>query len=333
MKYLLTILILSISIQAFPKKGPLWISSKAGNVETVIAIDDSYSGEIEKTALIGRLCNYYLQNSENINIPVSIFYLHSNCREKSRDYKFLSYDKGKTILYSFSKPHNRKFNLLKNQGIVIRIISSDINPREILKLLEYGLTNKEDIQKRQTEISYGYWKWNSLDSAYLESQLNSYSFSSKIDCVLSGKFGIQTSIANINYSWINQRFTFDSNRENNADESLSLSNIYQIVSIDTTATLIFDTDSSFYYLDLNANKVFNKQILDHNMNCKKYTAIINESNIYIMTQDNDKIWRYNPGESMINPIDKPSDTIFRLLLDSRSDQLTKEIKIEISTRD
>jgi hypothetical protein len=64
MKYLLTVIILLFPLQAFTKSGPLWISYKAGNVETLIATDDSYSGEIEKTALIGQLCNAYIQNSE-----------------------------------------------------------------------------------------------------------------------------------------------------------------------------------------------------------------------------------------------------------------------------
>ena len=169
-RLLLIILAVIIPIQAYSKKGPFFLSSKSGNVETLIIIDDTISAEIRKIKKIGELCNSYLLNSEFNDVPVFIWYLHTSNLDKNKDSIYLSFDKGKSKFYLFDRRQYRRSQLLENEGIVIRITGSNIDSKLILELLEYGLHNKDYIKKNQKKASFTYWKHSSLHGEIFHDQ-------------------------------------------------------------------------------------------------------------------------------------------------------------------
>jgi hypothetical protein len=173
-----------IPFQGYSKKGPFFLSSKSGNVETLIIIDDTVSLEIQKIREIGELCNLYLLNSEFENVPVFIWYGHPPNLDKSKDSIFISYDKGKSRFYQFDRRRYRRSQLLDREGVVIRIITSKIDSKLILQLLEYSLHNKDYIKENQKRDTYSYWTWQSLSRKDLDRQLLQFKYSQKIDSIL-----------------------------------------------------------------------------------------------------------------------------------------------------
>jgi hypothetical protein len=183
-RFLLLIILITTPTLGYAKKGPFFLSSKSGNVETLIIIDDTISQEIQKIKKIGELCNLYLSESEYRDIPVFIWYGHTLNPDKNRDSIYLSYDKGKSKFYLFDRRQYRRSQLLKSEGIVIRIISSNIDPRLILQLLEFAVQHKDDIKNNQVKTSYTYWTWQSIPRKYLDQQLLKFNYSQKIDSLL-----------------------------------------------------------------------------------------------------------------------------------------------------
>lgn len=183
-RFILLITLFSAPILGYAKKGPFFLSSKSGNVETQIIIYDTTSQEIQKIKKIGELCNLYLLDSEYRDVPVFIWYGHSLNPDKNRDSIYLSYDKGKSKFYLFDRRQYRRSQLLKSEGIVIRIITSNIDSRLILQLLEFALQNKDYIKKNQIKTSYTYWTWQSVPRKYLDQQLLKFNYSRKIDSLL-----------------------------------------------------------------------------------------------------------------------------------------------------
>lgn len=183
-RLLLLIFTITIPIQGYSKKGPFFLSSKSGNVETLIIIDDTNSAEIQNIKRIGELCNLYLLDSDYRDVPVYIWYGHPPNLDKNRDSIYLSYDKGKTKFYLFDRRQYRRSQLLEKEGLIIRIITSDIDSRLILQLLEYGLQNKDYIKNNQKKASYSYWTWQSLPRKYIDQQLLQFNHSQKIDSLL-----------------------------------------------------------------------------------------------------------------------------------------------------
>jgi hypothetical protein len=166
----------------YSNKGPLFINSKSGNVKTLIIVNDSISSEVQKIKKIGELCNFYLLNSEFKDVPVFIWYLHSS--DKNKDSVYLSFDKGKSKFYLFDRRKYRRSQLLENEGIVIRIVNSNIDTKLILQLLEYALHNKDYIKKNQKKASFSYWTWQSLQRKDIDRQLLNFKFSQKMDSIL-----------------------------------------------------------------------------------------------------------------------------------------------------
>jgi hypothetical protein len=315
-------------MNSFAKKGPMYISSKSGNVKTLIIIDNTNSAEIEKTALLGQICNQYLQNSEFNNIPVFIYCVHS-CSDKTKESIYLSFDRGQTKFRLVDKNKVNKSTLLKENGLVIRVITPNINPRKILELMEFGLKNIETIKKNQKETTHNYWTWKSIDSVILNSIL-SFNFTSRIDSVLNDQYEICTNQSNIKYHWENQRFIFYSKKT--SKPILEIPNICQIVNIDTTATLIYDTDNSFYYIDLKQDHIYSKQRIEKETGCDENTAIIDSSFVYLASKDDiisQKVTFYNPNNSLIVHDTIPTLSILNQLYNSLQEDYIEEIKIKI----
>jgi hypothetical protein len=181
-RVLLIIFAFTAPTLGFLTKGPFFLKSKSGNVETLIIINDTISPEIQKIKKIGELCNIYLSDSEFKNVPVFIWYGHFGFDRKI-DSIYLSYDKGNSKFLTYRNKY-RRTKLLKNDGIVIRIINSNIDSQYILQLLDYGLHNKAYIKENQKKASYTYWTWQSLPRKELDRQLSQFKHSQKIDSIL-----------------------------------------------------------------------------------------------------------------------------------------------------
>jgi hypothetical protein len=288
-----------LTLQAFSTKGPYFFSSKSGNVETQIVINDISSFEIEKTALVGKICDFYIQNSEFKNVPVYIFYLCSPCGSTENSKYFLSYDRGDFQLKGSNNNKNKK--LLPSDGIIIRICSNNINPRQIVKLLEFGLDNIHEIKKNQKKISQGYWRWNSIDSLTINSIINSSIISNKITTVLESNYAILSNLTNLNVVWCNEQYQVC---DKNNQEFLNTNNLSLIIKLDSINSLIFDSPKSFFFVNSFTKIVSQKQALIDNNDCFRAIAIKTNSEIFITN--------YSYHNSLINVQDFHQFNIWRL---------------------
>jgi hypothetical protein len=306
----LIILFLFVSYCTYSKPGPYVFRDIIGNVETFIMIDDISFMEIEKTVLIGHLCNSYLQNSRFKNIPVYIFYGNSQCRDKSNEKFFISYDRGKTKQQYLQK--TKKWKKLPKKTLVIRTVSSNINPGNILKLLEFGLNNIETITKNQKEVEIGTFKWNSIDSSFIRSGLRTFNFSSRIDSVLNSSYIIESNLTPLRILWQKGQFILD---EFENISSLCLPNIRQIISVDSMSTLLFDSDEAFYHVNLQNHNISSRHLINKQTSvCNKFLAVKYGSDIYLIHNhnllvwledrkaDQFKIWCYHSADDLLTDI-------------------------------
>jgi hypothetical protein len=338
-RFIYFIIIGIIPLQAFATKGPYFFQSKTGNVETLIAINDISSFEIEKTALIGKLCDSYLQNSKFKDVPVFIFYLSAPCRGNNASKYFLSYDKGRYSLKNTINK-NKKGKLLSKPGIVIRLLSSNINPRTILNLLEFGLQNIELLKKNQTKVSSGYWSWNSIDTTTIKSYLKTFSLTPKIDSVLSLSFNIKSNFSDFQVSWRKEEY-YLGGKEN--QQILLIPNIINVINLDSISTLVFDSEKTFYHVNLLNNKASGKLIINESKSkCFKSLAIKDDSLIYLTNDfyfdiwrenlkfDQFNFWRFSTNDDKIENVTVDRDYLIRLLESESKHRL--DVKIDIQKK-
>jgi hypothetical protein len=336
-KLKLLLLFALITLQAFSTKGPYFFSSKTGNIETQISIDDISSFEIEKTALIGKLCDSYIQNSEHKNVFVYIFYLSSPCRLNENSEYFISYDKGE-YKFAYSANKTKKGKLLSSEGLIIRISSSNINPRAILKLLEFGLENITAVKKDQKEISWGPWKWKSIDSLTLKSLSNYPTLSNKINTVLASNYEVLSNLTSFNVLWNKEQYKICGK---NNQEFLITNNLFLIINLDSTNTLIFDSPKTFFHINSFTKKVSEKQTLIENNDCFRALAIKVDSVIFLtnsfyhnslvntVNYDHLNIWRFSDLDYKIENIPFTIKSFYKIF-DSVSNQRTR-VDIDIET--
>jgi len=228
-----------------------------GNVKVRITTGFNYE-EINKVFLLGQLAEQFakqLNYSEPIFLDFSHYYV-GNCEP---DY-FISYDKGK-IHYTWNKKSNEK-DFLQNNSIVIRQVSRHFDAQTTLKLLEYAILNIDNIKSFQKKIEYkkNYCQWNinSIDTTLIKKMLdepNSIQVNQilnfKIERDKDFKYGVLYYLQDNKYTIFYRGYDGDR-------DLITLDNVYDFKRIDYAYAVVFDTDSSFYFIN---HKVSDRHII------------------------------------------------------------------------
>jgi hypothetical protein len=241
-----------------------WMTKDFGNVKVRIKTGFEYE-EITKVFIIGQLAEQF---SKQLNYTDKIFldFNHHYTGNCEPDY-FISFDKGK-IEYSWSGADKEK-DFLKEKSIVVRQVSRQFEAETTLKLLEYAIQNVGQIKSSQKEINYNknYCQWtiNSIDTTKIKTMLLEPQ-SNQLKTALSlkiekpekeFKYGLSYFFKDNKYSIFSRAY----NKEDNT--LLTLDNIYDLKKIGSSSMIIFDTDSTFFYVNQYQNKVSKRHTINN----------------------------------------------------------------------
>jgi hypothetical protein len=207
------------------------------------------------------------QLAEELNYYDSIYinYHHQYIGHFEPDYG-LSFDQGEVFV---SDDEKDSIYLYQKDVLVIKIYAYTLNPLQILKLADFGMRNIPLIQSTQTINQTSKWlinyRYSSIPQLKIDSILsyNESSFVKKID---SQKNLIEhNKFPNNYYDDINIYYYYQSGlyhlsrkpdiytggvAKDKDSLLISLSNIYQFEMLDCNQCMVFDTDCSFYFLDV-----------------------------------------------------------------------------------
>ena len=265
-RYILTFILVLTFGTAFAHQD-FWMSKDFGNVTVRIKTGFEYE-EINKVFIIGQLAEQF---SKQLNYTGKIFldFNHHYTGNCVPDY-FISYDKGK-IQYSWNNADKEK-DFLNDKSIVVRQVSRQFDAETTLKLLEYAIQNIGQIKSSQKEIKYNknYCQWiiNSIDTTKIKTMLLKPS-SNQLKTALSLKIEkIEKKFTNgLSYFYKDNKYSIFSREYNKDDKTLlTLNNIYDLQKIGNSSIIIFDTDSTFYYVSQYQNKVSKRHNIDNKYN-------------------------------------------------------------------
>ncbi|MBL0202586.1 MAG: hypothetical protein IPP81_21245 [Chitinophagaceae bacterium] len=228
-----------------------WVTKTFGLVKVRIATGFNYE-EINKAWIIGELTNKLAKNLEykdTIFLDFRHYYL-SDCIP---DY-FISYDDGSITEIQGSE--FQKLSFLSNNSIVIREVSRKFDASITLQLTEYAIKNLALIKEKQKPYRYNKnvfrWLINSIDTSQIRKIADGNS-SENVRRILANRiFRPKTKnqdIYDITYFFEKGKYHIcynDALTKNNV--LLDLPSIYQLEIISLGEAVVFDTDSTFYYV-------------------------------------------------------------------------------------
>ena len=245
---LITLLFILTSNIAFGHQD-FWMIKDFGNVKVRIKTGFQYE-EIKKSWIIGELANKLCQQlnyTRQIFIDFNHYYV-GNCEP---DY-FLSFDDG-SIIQTWDSDKPKPY--LKENSLVIREVSRQFTPSITLKLLEYAIANADKIKSTQKAIEYNQnycqWKIKSVDTLQVK-KIALGNISDLVKKVLLTKVYRQEdekSKSDISYYFQDNKYYIFYNEYEIIDSVLlTVDNVYQFKSISFNKNIVFDTDSSFYFI-------------------------------------------------------------------------------------
>jgi hypothetical protein len=242
-----------------------WTFADYGNVKVRVKTGFDYE-EINKAFIIGQLAEK-LSKELNYSNPIFLDFNHHYTGDCNPTY-FISYDKGK-IEYTWESASKEK-NYLKSNSIVVRQVSKQFNVISTLRLLEYSIKNISSIKSSQKQIEYNqnYCQWiiNSIDATLIKEQLQKAS-SALLNNIV--KLRIERPDKNfkygISYFWQDNKFHIFLRDYNKPDTTLaSIENIYDLKKLGGSSAMVFDTDSSFFYVcQYNRPIVSQRQVINN----------------------------------------------------------------------
>jgi hypothetical protein len=220
-----------------------------GNVKVRIKTGFQYE-EIKKSWIIGELAKKLCQRL-NYKKPVFIDFNHYYVGDCEPDY-FLSFDNG-SIIQTWDSDKPKPF--LKENSLIIREVSRQFTPSITLKLLEYAIANEGKIKSTQKSIEYNQnycqWKVKTIDTLQVK-KIATGSSSDIVNKVLLTKVYRDEAgkdKSDISYYFQNNKYYIFYNEYKVKDSVLLIvDNVYQFKSISFNENIIFDTDSSFYFV-------------------------------------------------------------------------------------
>ncbi len=249
-KILLTILV-AFNVVICHAHQDFYETKTYGNLIVRIKTGFKYE-EINKLKIIGELGQMMLEKAdykEKVLIDFNHYYI-GHCEP---DY-FIGYNNG-SINYILGGVSFETEAVLPSSGLVVRILSSCLDCKKVLELLQYAIENKDYIKENQKTIeyeqNYSHWLLNSIDTVEVNNVFNHHQ-SMMMSEILKQKVHLadSTSRFGIPYFYQNNSFNFQVPASGKATDTLVLSvkNVYQMVDLSLGSKLVFDTDSSFYYL-------------------------------------------------------------------------------------
>ncbi|MEO0338821.1 MAG: hypothetical protein AAF242_06380 [Bacteroidota bacterium] len=242
--FLLTIPQVSLAHQDFSVFGQF------GNVHVSVTTGYSYE-QIGVAMLIGEMAKE-LSEIQNYRDPIFLDFHHFYIENIEPDY-FINYSK--EVLHDhWHKPLDKVYRNKKT--LVIKQVSHLFDIEATLKLIEYGIQERAIIEKGQQEISYkqNYSNWPMLTIDTL--QIKSYLQQAPMDLVQ----GLLTNQAflylleknnGLSCYYQNKQFNFCLEKEGSNEEKVIFSTrqLFQVSVLNKNEVLIFDSDSTFYYIN------------------------------------------------------------------------------------
>lgn len=283
MKKLLLIILILTKVVICLAHQDFYVKKEFKNVTVRIKTGFGYE-EINKTKILGELAQYLL-NEMSYGGKVFIDFRHAYTDTCKTEY-FVSYDDG-SIKYTFNETEyywnkkwhtwnpqkftinnkSRFFPTLNSRRIVIRIYASNIRYSDVLQILEHSVKNKKYIKRNQLKIKDNRLYVNSVDSAWI-SDILIENESPLVSKVLNKKVYVNDSTWTFgaSYYYQNKSFNFIVRSYNNIPDTLALSvqDIYQMTWLGTGSKVVFDTDSSFYYVGRYGDRVVSKRHIIEN---------------------------------------------------------------------
>lgn len=264
LKYVLGLFLILICESALAHTD-FWRFHEYGNIKVRIRTGFDYE-EINKALIIGQLAEK-LVNQHSYTAPVLLDFNHYYVGDCNPDY-FLSFDKGRIGDPKSEDPN--AIDSLKEDGVVIRQVAREFDAEATLKLLEYAVLNVGKIQSAQQPIEYNHnycqWRINSIDTAEIRSLLKephsqfvAQALSNRIERPDTGfKYGLSY------YFKDNWSVVFVRDRKAGDEIVVGCEKVYDFIRLSSSTGVVFDTDSSFYYIgQYNAKpQVSTRQVID-----------------------------------------------------------------------
>lgn len=263
-RYILTI-ILTFTFGSVFAHQDFWTSVDYGNVKVRVETGFDYE-EINKAFIIGQLAEK-LSKELNYTEPIFLDFNHHYTEDCNPTY-FISYDKGQ-IEYTWVGASKAQ-DILKSNSIVLRQVSHKFNVIATLSLLEYSINNISSIKASQKQIEYNQnycrWKINTIDTTLIKEQLQKIS-SGLLNNILKSKIERPDTDFKygISYYWQDNKFHLFLRDFDKPDTTIaSIDNIYNIKKFGSSSAIVFDTDSSFYYISQYGSTIVSKRQVINN---------------------------------------------------------------------
>jgi len=315
-----------ISAQLFANEDML-VSRKFGN--TMVTINTAYEyEEVDKVFIWGQLAEK-LSKELKFTKQINLFFNHSYVKDSNPDY-FITCKKIRH----------------KKGSIYIEVFARQFNIEKCLKLLEFGILNRENIKSSQKEIDYhkNYYniKIKSIDSTIIKTTLDKPS-SKQVLKILELRVDRpdKNFYYGISYYFKENKFTFFLRELNGSykeklkksdTDLISFSNVYYMPKLENLSVIVFDTDSSFYYIDQYNKPIISKKQIIHDIHTNYKPYKVNDigggkfSIYFDYLLDTKYEWNYKP-RNMIYLVKK--DTLIQdldKLIDLKNTLTTKEKK-------
>ena len=218
--------------------------------------------------IIGELVKNLLKEL-NFNDTVFLDFNHVYTHYCLPDY-FISYDNG-NIIYNWRRENTPRN--LKEKSIIIRQVSRTFNILTTLRLVEYAIKKSPEIELKQKSIVYKKnfcdWTINTIDTSEIKKHLDE-PISNILSKVLMDKIirpeneNNDTIYSRLTYFYWDNKFNIYYLTDNRVEKSIiGLDNIYDFKRINNSSALVFDTDSSFYYINYNKSFISKKHLISN----------------------------------------------------------------------
>ena len=241
-----------------------------GNVKVSLEVGES-EDLFNRIAILGQLAE---KLCKELNYPDTVFldfYQHLSYRCEP-DF-FISYDKGETVYtgkdtifkrYEVNGYEVTSKELMEEDAIVIRQVANQFKAQSTLKAVEYAILNLNQIKSTQAQIEYDRKGFiiNSIDTLLIKKMVNTPN-SDLINNLLEQKIykpdkyvfcGFSYSCGLSYYCQNNRYYLFHKDFSDGMETVIiDMENIYEMMPSRINISpipVIFDSDSSFYYVDI-----------------------------------------------------------------------------------
>lgn len=183
--------------------------------------------------------------------------------------EILSLDKGTVTTSGHTKRLRRAKSVL-----VLRLVDAEFDMTALLNILEYGLKNTQMIAQNQQlcdiHARHRHFSTNSTDTSLLRKIANTRP-SSAVKNVLATKVQVGKSsraASAILYSFHDDGFRLYADNGRKSDAAiLSISSLWTFYPFSSHDGLFFDSDSSFYYVDVAKEKPVSRRHILYQISC------------------------------------------------------------------